>query len=509
MDYTVSILPRETINTLGWKVVFLPLEMDSVKVAYGTFFGAHISKSSFKKVAEFHPDVLVAQATSQDYGPHYQCTGTTMFSSQGDKEIIRQFVLAALDMDVPFIFSLGTAGSDAGLEGDLRLVDEILREEKRKMRVAVISGEIDKAYVLKQIKQGKKITRLAIHPRFSENLTVKDVQEAINIIGQMGPEPIMQYIDMIDKKEIDGIITGRALDVGLLMAYPLKRGFSRDVVAHMGKSMENGAMATELVEGLPPETTGVSHELVCAEVYKDHFLIRPFNPALRCTPQSVTLETFYERGNPTMERMPGGHLDLSRARYEQYDERTVKAYGGKWIPSEYSIKIEAGKMIGYRTINVLGVRDPTVIERIGQLTESVSKETKEVIPPEKWGNYTLLFHIFGKNAVLGPLETVQEIRGHEICVIIDVIADTQQLASHVVGAADRFLLFKKGMMSTGDISVPFGPQIMELGSSYIWNIWHRMEVDDPHEPFRSVAPMEFPRKQTDLIPFYKGFRSIG
>jgi len=431
-----------------------------------------------------------------------------MFSPQADKQIISQFVHAALDMDVPFIFSLGTAGSDAGLEGDLVLVDEILKESKRKMRVALISGEIDKGYVLRQLREGKKITRLADHPRFSENLTEKDVQDAINIIGQMGPEPIMEYIDMLDKGEIDGIITGRALDVGLLMAYPLKKGFSRDVVAHMGKSMENGAMATELVEGLPPETIGVSHELVCAEVYKDHFLMRPFNPNLRCTPQSVTLETFYERGNPTRERMPGGHLDLSRAQYEQYDERTVKAYGGKWVSAEYSIKIEAGKMIGYRTINVLGVRDPTVIERIQQLTESVSKETKEVIPQEKWGKYTLLFHIFGKNAVLGPLEPVREIKGHEICVIVDAIAETQQLASHVVAAADRFLLFKKGLMSTGCVSVPFGPQIMELGSSYVWNIWHRMEADDPLEPFRSVAPVEFPRKQGELIPFYKSFRGV-
>ena len=46
---------------------------------------------------------------------------------------------------------------------------------------------------------------------FQDKIEIVDVEESEHIVSQMGPEPIIEML----KSDVDGIITGRALDIGL------------------------------------------------------------------------------------------------------------------------------------------------------------------------------------------------------------------------------------------------------------------------------------------------------
>ena len=53
-------------------------------------------------------------------------------------------------------------------------------------------------------------------------------RDAERIVALIGPEPVMAALD----RGVDGVITGRALDIGLFMALPMLRGIPTAVAAH-------------------------------------------------------------------------------------------------------------------------------------------------------------------------------------------------------------------------------------------------------------------------------------
>jgi len=140
-----------------------------------------------------------------------------------------EFIIdAAYKTNIPFIASLGSDGSDVHVEKALKLVDEISREKNMRLKIAVISGEIDKEWLKDKLRKGFKAERIYEHPRLSKYLTIEDIDRSKIIVAQMGPEPIMKALDLYFKGEIDGILTGRALDIGLFAALPLKK----DLILH-------------------------------------------------------------------------------------------------------------------------------------------------------------------------------------------------------------------------------------------------------------------------------------
>lgn len=454
-------------------------DLSFVNMGYGWY------PETVKEALKWEPDVIVGQGTSTDPGPGYLGSSdiypyTERFNQKKDAEIIA----LARENNIPFIVSAGTpSGSNLHLEGFLRIVDEICKGSGIKFRAAVISGEVDKEYIKTKLAKGEKMRRLVDTPRVSEFLTLDEVDRSVKIVSQMGPEPIMKALGM----DVDGVITGRALDVGLHMAMPLKRGFDKGLAAHMAKVIECGALAAV------PEVIDIMFGIL----REDHFLVKAPNPSLRCTVRSVAGHSFYERPDPSKELNPGGYLDISEAKYEQVDERTVKVWGSKWVPSDkYFVKIEGIKPIGYRTINVAGIRDPRMIKHIDPFLESVSEEVRKRFA-EVEEDYTLMFRVYGKNGVLSEWEPKKEITSHELCIITEAIAKTQELATAVVAYARGKLLFWNypGRTTTaGNVACPYSPFDIKMGEAYVWNIWHLMELDDPCEPFK-VRVVDFPRNK--------------
>ena len=457
---------------------------EEMKILGTATFGFRIGGDSWERGLSWQPDVIVAQGTTSDGGPTYLGSDAPYAALMAVKEDLRTIIVSAKKRGIPFILSSGSpSGSDNELERALKAVDEIAREENIKLRIAVIPGELDKEYLKQKIRAGAKMRRLVDTDSLPECLTEEDIDKSKRIVAQMGPEPIMRALDL----DVDGIITGRALDVGLYMALPLKRGFDKALAAHMAKTIECSGLVTE------PQ----SFEPVFAILRDDHFLVRPTNASARCTVVSVASHAFYERPDPNREENPGGILDISSAKYEQYDEQTVKVSGSRWIPTPYTLKVEGAGQVGYRTICICGIRDERMIKAIDPFLEQARKHTETRLHPLKLDqDYALIFRVYGKDGVLGDAEPIKEIKSHELGLIIDAVAPEEKVADMVCTAAVDFVVhmdYPSRLTTAANVAFPYSPRENRLGPVYVYNIWHLLELDDPCEPF-NIEVREFPVK---------------
>ena len=176
----------------------------------------------------------------------------------------------------------------------------------------------------------RELGRNGLCPQGLEELSKENVRGTTRVVAQVGPEVVMDLWERYP--DLDGVICGRSLDVGLYAALPLLHGFDRGLSMHFGKIMEDGALAA---------SPGSGNDGLLGIIRKDHFDVKPMNPKRRCTPESVTGHAFYERSDPSKEANPGGALDISAAVYSQLDLDTVRVEGARWIEAEeYTVKLE-------------------------------------------------------------------------------------------------------------------------------------------------------------------------
>lgn len=225
--------------------------------------------------------------------------------------------------------------------------------------VSIFSG-IDKSVILERLDVGGVSgCGVCVPP-----LTSKDVKDSTRVVAQIGPEA---FIDAMEATpDFDIIIGGRAYDPAPYVAYSmyqLKRqnpGITHDQIEsrhggflHMGKIMECGGLCS----------TPKSHGAVATVYESGMFDVRPIAPGSACTPLSVAAHSLYENTRPDILRGPGGALHLDQAHYEQLsDQRTVRARGARFVSSiadgkPYQFKLEAARLLGYRSIVLGSVKD--------------------------------------------------------------------------------------------------------------------------------------------------------
>lgn len=99
---------------------------------------------------------------------------------------------------------------------------------------------------------------------------------------------------------------------------------------------------------------------------------------------------------------------------------------------------------------------------------------------------TLSVRMYGKNAVMGERDPYAGPPAHELGLVIEAVAPTQELASRVCGAARSTLLHigYPGRISTaGNLAFPFSPSDLEMGAVHRFSLHHLLPVSDPLELF--------------------------
>jgi phage FluMu protein gp41 len=440
--------------------------------------GSGFLEASFEKALALKPDFIGCDAGSTDPGPSHLGAGHAAFPRDAVRRDLRLMLLGARKLKVPLLIgSAGTAGGNVHLEWFCGILNEIAAVENLRFKLALIHAEQDKAYLKKRLREGR-IKPLQPAPEFNDAV----IDRSAHIVGMMGAEPYMRALDA----GADVIVAGRSSDTAIFAALPVMRGFPEGIAWHAAKILECGAAA--VVNRKTPDC-------MFAWVRKDHFVVEAPDTTLRCTPQSIASHSLYENADPFKLVECSGTLDLTHSRYETVSERAVKVSGSAFIPaSRYTVKLEGAEKIGYQSIVIGSVRDPFIIRQIDDWTERlitrIHARVKQVYANRlKHEDYFVNIRIYGKNGTMGPLEPVKEIRSHELCLIIEVTAPTQEIASAIAAIVRHQGLHLpipewSGLITA--LACPYNPAHLERGAVYRFNVNHVAEPDDPYEMF----PME-------------------
>ena len=165
----------------------------------------------------------------------------------------------------------------------------------------------------------------------------------------------------------------------------------------------------------------------------------------------------------------------------------VRVAGSAFVPSDgYTVKVEAARRVGYRTVSIAGARDPIFIAQVDEIVARHPRPGRgQLRPHPRRPDYQLLFHLYGKNAVMGPLEPHRE-PGHELGIVIEAVAGTQELANTICAFARSTMLHHgyPGRISTaGNLAFPYSPSDFKAGEVYRFSLYHLLQVADPNALF--------------------------
>jgi hypothetical protein len=222
-------------------------------------------------------------------------------------------------------------------------------------------------------------------------------------------------------------------------------------------------------------------------IRKDHFIVRPGSEELRCTTVSVAAHSLYERGDPCIQPGPGGINDLTDSIFRQEDDTTVAVSGSRFVPTPYKVKLEGAEFVGYRSIVMVGIRDAAMIGQLESLLDQARARAGDRF--SKWvagKDYTIAFHVYGKNAVMGGLEPMRDAKPHEVGLLINVVAKEQELANGVamyVRGTLQHISYPGILNTAGNLAYPFSPFNVPVGPTYRFSVYHLLPLADPCEIF--------------------------
>ncbi|MEG6522427.1 acyclic terpene utilization AtuA family protein [Desulfotomaculum sp. 1211_IL3151] len=427
--------------------------------------GYGFPEESFRAGLDRNPHLIAVDAGSTDPGPYYLGAGVSFTDRTAVKRDLELMIEAGLARDIPVVIgTAGGCGAEAHLQWNLEIILELAREKKWQFPLGIIHAELSKEYILDAFR-ANKISPL--HP--APELTETEITATERIVGQMGPEAVIEVL----AKGAKVVLAGRSYDPAVFSAAALMAGFDKGLAIHMGKILECGAIAA---------SPGSGSDCLLGTLREDCFIVEPLNPSRSCTTTSVAAHTLYEKTNPYILPGPGGILDLSATTFSQENERAVRVAGSKFIPSEkYTVKLEGAKRVGFRTVSIAGCRDPIMIGQIDHIVEAVRERVKDNF--KRYGYaYFLHFNIYGKDGVMGKLEPQPAITTHELGIIIEAVAETQEIANTICSFARSTMLhygYPGRVATAGNLAFPYSPSDFKAGAVYNFNIYHLLQVDDP------------------------------
>lgn len=440
--------------------------------------GSGFLETSFERALTSRPHFIGCDAGSTDPGPSHLGSGRPAFPRVAVKRDLRLMLLGARRLGIPLLIgSAGTAGADVHLEWAFDIAREISQEEGLAFKLALIHAEQSKDYLKQRLREGR-IKPLDPAPDFDAAV----IDRGEHFVGMMGAEPFLRALE----SGADVVIAGRSSDTAIFAGLPIRAGFPAGLAWHAAKILECGAAA--VVNRQTPDC-------MMAFIRDDHFEVEAPDQELRCTPQSIAAHGLYENADPYLLRESSGTLDLTASTYHAVDSRRVRVAGSRFVPADtYTVKLEGAEKVGYQSIVIGSVRDPFIIRQIDDWTTRlrtriharVKQIYGEALNP---GQYHLNIRIYGKNGTMGALEPVKETASHELCLVIEATAPTQEIASALAGIVRHQALHLpipewSGLITA--LACPYNPAHLDRGAVYRFNVNHVVEPDDPYEMF----PME-------------------
>jgi len=429
---------------------------------------APLRPESFELGVQAHPDYIAADSGSDDVGPVPLGSDTSTSPESWQRHDLEKMLLASRRLGVPMIIgSAGDTGSNSRVDLYVSIIKELaLKHGLKKFRVGYFYSEVSKDYLRQKMQQGHVVEGL---DGFAA-LTESELDATDRIVAMAGVHP---YVELL-RQGADVIIGGRSSDAALFAAPALHHGFPADRAYYLGKVLECASFCAEPYGG---------KETVMGIISQDDVRVTAMLPEQRCTIASVSGHAMYERSNPYEEFFAGGKLDMTHCHYEQLDERTTRITGSRFIPAEkVRVKLEGAGKVGERYVGICGIRDPYTVANVDRVIAWARDQVKT-----RFGDsgYELHYNVYGRDGVMGDLEPLRDKPGHELCVMVQGVAPTREMAEELtmIGLRQMFYARLPDVKGTaGSVSFPLD-EVLHASAAYRWTLNHTVEVQDPMELF--------------------------
>ncbi|KAI0476298.1 hypothetical protein GGR56DRAFT_693645 [Xylariaceae sp. FL0804] len=464
------------------------------------------------------PTALIMDSGSTDSGPEKLALGGMSCPRAAYARDLAKLLRLVHAYRTPLVFSsAGGDGADEHVEEMLRTIEEIVAEEGNEhysFKVVAIFAGVSKRLIIDRLRAGAITGCGSCVPE----LTEEDVLQSPRVVAQMGPEPFTAA--MRANPDFDIIIGGRAYDPAPYVGYAafllssnnqadididisissgsggqggaaakdddddddddVNRGLLLGGFTHMGKIMECGGACAE------PKSHGATATVYASGVFD----VAPMTAGARCTPVSVAAHTMYEKTRPDILHGPGGYLDLNHATYEQLDDgRAVRVRGSLFRSSRqdgkpYQVKLEAGSVVGYRSMYMGSMRDPILISQIDGLTQRIKAYVADQHRTSQ-GTWELDFHYYGKPDKPSQPQTASDVPPPELFIIGEVLASSQDLADSVAATAkvaNTHASYPGQKATSGNLAFGLGGKMtIPLGPCARFSVYHLMDLQEGEE----------------------------
>jgi len=426
-------------------------------------------RGSFDHGIEASPDIVACDSGSCDIGPVPLGMDGTASPLSWQRHDVEMMLLGARPRGLPVIIgSAGDTGTDSRVDRFVDLVQDIAREHKLpRFKLGYFYSEVSRETVRAKMAAGGTIAGLPGRA----DLTDAELDATDRIVAVAGVHPYIKLMDM----GADVIIGGRSSDCAIFAAPAIRKGYPEALAYYFGKVMECASFCAEPYGG---------KESILGEITMDDVRVTAMLPEQRCTVASVAGHAMYERANPYYEHFVGGHIDMRDCVYEQLDERTTRVTGPRYVPAtDLRVKLEGSGKVGERYVGLVGIRDPYTVQRVDEVIAWARRMVQERFGSE---GYQLSYNVYGRDGVMGMLEPLRDKPGHELCVVVQAVAPTREMAEEIciMGTRQMFYARLPDVKGTAGGVAFLLDEVMPASPAYRWTLNHTMPIDDPMEPFR-------------------------
>ncbi len=425
---------------------------------------APLRPESFHLGVEARPDYIAADSGSDDVGPVPLGSDTSTSPKAWQRGDLEQMLLASRKLGVPMIIgSAGDTGSNSRVDMYVEMIRDIARQHAlAPFKLGYFYSEVPKERVRAAMRDGVRVAGLDGF----DDLTEAELDVTDRIVAMAGVHPYRKLLE----QGVDVIIGGRSSDAAVFAAPALHHGFHADQAYYLGKVLECASFCAEPYGG---------KETVMGTITQDDVRATAMHPAQRCTVASVSGHAMYERSNPYEEFFAGGRLDMTHCHYEQIDPRTTRITGSRFEPAQkVRVKLEGAGKVGERYVGLCGIRDPYTVAHVDQVITWAREQVRL-----RFGDtgYELHYNVYGRNGVMGDLEPLKDKPGHELCVLVQGVAPTAEMAEEVamIGLRQMFYARLPDVKGTaGSVAFPLD-EVLHASPAYRWTLNHTLPVDDP------------------------------
>jgi hypothetical protein len=302
--------------------------------------GYGFPEESFREAMKLKLDLIAADAGSMDPGPYYLGTGESYAEKPSLKRDFSLMLRGALEQKCPLMIgSCGLAGDTPNLNFMLDVAKEVFEElSVHDLKIAVINSHVDDDILIGHIDELVPLGQMP--PLTADGIA------ACRKVAQMGIDPFISAL----AEGAQVVLAGRACDVAIFAADPVRRGIDPALAYHAGHILECGALAC---------VPGSGSDCLIAEFTDESSVIFTAPNATRsATVYSVAAHSLYEKDDPALQYYPEGVLSFQNTDYFSAGERSAGIRNSSFWIKPLSMKIEGSRKAGERYVSLLFCKNP-------------------------------------------------------------------------------------------------------------------------------------------------------